>query len=398
MQSQNHLSFFTLLLMISFASVNAVLFTPALPDIVQFFAITEDQAQLTITWFLIAYAIGQLLYGPIANRYGRKPALYIGIGLQIVSSLICVLAGFMHTYALLIVGRFLMALGSGVGLKMTFTLVNECYDPKAASKKVSYLMLAFAITPGLGVALGGILNANFGWESCFYACAIYGVFLLFLTFRLPETLKQVDVNALKVSHLIEGYSAQFRNFTLVAGGLLMGSCTTFVYVFAALAPFIAINLQGMTSAEYGIANLIPPIGLVAGSLVSAKLVEHYSLHSILKKGILIGGLGTLIMLVAAFMHLSPLYALFLPMVIIYFGLCFVMANASTVAMSKVKDKAHGSAVMSFINMGFTTLIVLSMGFFPVVKLLLPFMFIAMAVIMFVIFSLIFSKNNQMVTT
>ena len=227
-------SFFTLLLMISFASVNAVLFTPALPDIANFFSISTEAAQQTITWFLVGYTLGQLVYGPLANRFGRKPAIYMGISLQILSSFICVFSGLIHEYSLLVLGRFLLALGSGVGLKMTFTLVNECYAPKIASQKVSYLMLAFAITPGLGVALGGILTERWGWMSCFYAGAIYGVILLLLATRLPETLATLNLNALKIKHLLHDYYIQFKNSQLVAGGLLMGGVTCFVYVFAAL--------------------------------------------------------------------------------------------------------------------------------------------------------------------
>src|SRR3990167_4543661 len=101
MEARHTLPFFTLLLMISFASVNAVMFTPALPDIANFFDITHDSAQLTISWFLIGYALGQLLYGPLANRFCRKPAIYGGISLQIISSFICVLAGIIHQYPLL---------------------------------------------------------------------------------------------------------------------------------------------------------------------------------------------------------------------------------------------------------------------------------------------------------
>jgi DHA1 family bicyclomycin/chloramphenicol resistance-like MFS transporter len=135
----NKLSFITLLLLISFASVNAVLFTPALPIIAKFFVISDSAAQLTISWFLIGYTLGQLLYGPLANRFGRKPALYIGITLQIASSLLCALSSSFHHYLILVIGRFLLALGSGVGLKMTFTLVNESFEPKIASQKICNL-------------------------------------------------------------------------------------------------------------------------------------------------------------------------------------------------------------------------------------------------------------------
>ena len=391
MQTKANLSFTTLLLLISFASVNAVLFTPALPNIAEFFTISEDTTQNTISWFLIGYAFGQLLYGPIANRFGRKPALYSGISLQIVSSLLCVLAGIIHQYWLLVFARFLLALGSGVGLKMTFTLVNECYEPKIASQKVSYLMLAFAITPGLAVALGGVLNTYYGWTSCFYAGAIYGLMLLFLVTRLPETQTVLNYDALKFQHLVHGYLDQFKNSQLILGGLLMGGSTCFVYVFAAIAPFIAINLFGLNSTQYGLANMLPPIGLVLGSLVGAKISTRFPLESIIQAGIIIAGAGVLVMLFATLMNFSLLLSLFLPMIIIYFGLCFVMANASTIAMSHVSDKAHGSAVMSFVNMGLATVVVLSLGFFPMKPLLLPAIYLGITLGMMGIFKLGYKK-------
>ncbi len=391
MLTDTKLPFITLLLLISFASVNAVLFTPALPDIVNFFKITDAAAQQTITWFLIGYAFGQLVYGPIANRFGRKPALYIGVSLQIFSSLLCVFSGYIHEYSLLVLGRFLLALGSGVGLKMTFTLVNECYEPKIASKKISYLMLAFAITPGLGVALGGILNTHYGWMSCFYACAIYGFILLLMLAQLSETQKILDYNALKLSHLLHGYSVQFKNIPLIAGGLIMGGSTCFIYIFAALAPFIAINLFGMSSAEYGFANLLPPIGLIIGSLISPRLVNRYSLKSLIRAGILIAGTGILLMIILMLMHMSVIIFLFTPIIIIYFGLSFIIANASSIAMSHTDDKAHGSAVMNFINMGTATIAVLSLGFFNTTPFILPITYAIICIGIFIIYKCLLSK-------
>jgi DHA1 family bicyclomycin/chloramphenicol resistance-like MFS transporter len=382
------LKFLTLLLLISFASVNAILFTPALPYIAQFFGISADKAQLTITWFLVGYALGQLLYGPIANRFGRKPALYIGIIVQIISSLLCVFAGIIHAYWLLVAARFMLALGSGVGLKMTFTLVNECYEPKVASQKISYLMLAFAITPGLGVAIGGMLNTYFGWASCFYAGAIYGLILLFFVIGLPETHETLNMNALKMKYLLRVYKEQFKNVKLISGGLLMGSTTCFVYIFAALAPFIAINIFGLSSSEYGAANILPSIGLVLGSLVGARLSKKYSLELIIYAGIIIASLGSVFMFVTMFFNLPILFSLFFSMLVIYFGLCFILANASTIAMSHVSDKAHGSAVMNFINMGLATLVVLVTSLLQMKVWLLPIIFIGLCVACMVIFKFI----------
>lgn len=387
-ESTLKIPFLTLLLMISFASVNAVLFTPALPDIERFFRIGDSTAQQTITWFLIGYALGQLLYGPLANRFGRKKALFAGIGLQIISSFACVASGLVHNYWLLVIGRLFLALGSGVGLKMTFTLVNECYPIKIATQKISYLMLSFAITPGLAIALGGLLNTYLGWMSCFYAGAVYGILLFFLVMRLPETHTTLDYHALKISHVIASYQCQFKNMSLVTGGLLMGMATSFVYVFAALSPFIAINLLQMTSAQYGAYSILPSAGLMIGSLFSAQFAKKYPA----KLGILYGSLITIVatigMFIAVWIKQPPLISLFLPMFLSYFGLALILPNASTLAMSQITDKAHGSAVMNFINMGLATVIVLSLEGFQTTALLLPIVYLLIGLAMLMIYCLV----------
>ncbi len=393
MPNQVKLPYITLLLLISFASVNAVLFTPALPDIASFFKISDSTTQQTVTWFLIGYTLGQLIYGPIANRFGRKPALYVGIILQIISSLLCVFAGIIHFFSLLVLARFLLAIGSGVGLKMTFTLVTECYDSQKASQKISYLMLAFAITPGLSVALGGILNTHFGWMSCFYAGAIYGFLLLILVTRLPKIEKALDYQALRLTHLLSAYSEQFRNKSLISGGLLMGASTSFIYVFATIAPFIAIVSYHMTSFEYGLANLLPPIGILAGSLVCAKLTRWFSSKTLIKRGIQIASLGIILMVIALFLKLVPIFFLFLTVIIIYFGLCFVLANASSLALHSVEDKAHGSAVMNFINMGTATIATLGIEMFSMTPSLLPSAYAVLFVLLLGAYACLCSRNH-----
>lgn len=381
MQTQPNLPFFTLIMMISFASVNAVLFTPALPDIASFFAVSEEMAQYTISLFLVGYALGQLLYGPLANRYGRKKALYFGIALQIIASQCCVLSGYFLSYPMLVVSRVLLALGSGVGLKMTFTLVNECYEPKIASQKISYLLLAFAITPGLAVALGGYLNTHFGWMSCFFAGSLYGAILFLFVLKLPKIETPLDLQALKWSHLTKTYIQQFQNKQLIAGGLLMGGATCFVYVFAAIAPFIAMNVMNMSSEQYGVANILPSIGLIIGSLGSAYGAKKYPLGLLIKSGLSMCGVGAGLMSLALWFNLPALFSLFLPMVFIYIGLSFVMSNASSVAMSFVSDKAHGSAVMNFINMGAATVVVLGLGAFTMQPILLPMVYLVLCLAM-----------------
>lgn len=357
-------SFVSLMLIISFAAVNAVMFTPALPMIADTFKVSSDIAQQTVTFFLVGYALGQLLYSPMANRYGRKPALYVGIVVQIISSLLCVAAGAFDQFQLLVLARFAAALGSGVGLKMTFTIINEFYEPKVASKKIAYTSLAFSVMPAVSVALGGFLTKHYGWQAPFYACALYGCVILYLAARLPETLKQPDLQALAWHKIKKDYAAEFRNPGIIIGGIMMGCCGSFVYSFAALAPFIAIDDFGMTAATYGLANMIPLLGLMLGGLHSANATQKKVLPLIIRFGVVSIVIGVVAMLLGVTSVHNIYIALFIPVIVIYFGTAHILPNASTIALSSVHNKSHASAVINFISMAFVTATLFMVSFVP----------------------------------
>ena len=164
--------FFTLFLLMSFASVAAVSYTPALPAITRFFHITEGTAQLTLTLYLLGFALGQLCYGPIANRFGRKPTLYAGLVLAIVSSILCASAGAFHAFGMLVVFRITQALGTAVGMVMSFTIAADYYQQRVA-RVHALLVLSLGVMSPLSAILGGFLVQHINWESCFYFLAIY---------------------------------------------------------------------------------------------------------------------------------------------------------------------------------------------------------------------------------
>ena len=354
-------SFILLFLLISFGSVTAVLFTPALPEIQSYFHISEGQAQLTVTLFLVGYALGQLLYGPLANRFGRKIALYCGITLEIVASLFCAIAKPTDAFWLLVLARFIMALGASVGLKMSFTLVADTYSAEASKKVIAHLMTAFAITPAVGVAIGGFLTQQLNWSATFYFTAIYGALLLLLVARMRETANVIDPHALKFSVIFNKYHATLRCMELPLAALLMGCGTSFVYVFASFSPFIAMQTMGLNPTQYGLWNLLPTVGIITGSQLSAHCSNKLSSIKAIFLGITFMLIGIFIMGVAFLNGIIQPVSLFMPLVVIYIGLGFVYANASSIATDNIFDKSNASAMMSFINMSVATISVLFVG-------------------------------------
>jgi DHA1 family bicyclomycin/chloramphenicol resistance-like MFS transporter len=158
----------SLMLLSAFAAMGAIIMTPALPAIADFFGRSVGATQLAVTSFLLGYALGQLIYGPIANRYGRKIGLYIGIAIATLGSLFSILSSPADSFTLLITGRFLEAIGSSAGLAISFAMINDFYFETQARKITGLLMLAFAIVPGVATAVGGILVQYIGWRACFY--------------------------------------------------------------------------------------------------------------------------------------------------------------------------------------------------------------------------------------
>lgn len=358
---------FILLLLSSFAAVSAVLFTPALPAMAHYLGVSHTQAQLSMTAFLIGYAFGNLPYGPLSNRYGRKITIYSGILLAIFGSMLILIAGANHWLWLLVVGRFVTAFGSTVGLKIAFTIIGDLYTPPKVTKKISYILLSLAIAPGLAIALGGFLTNHFGWESCFYFLTVYSVVLLGLSMLLPETGGERDLEALNMAKIQTGFMQKLKNKKLVLCAILMGCTTSFIYLFATEAPFIGIEHIGLRADEYGILNFIPPLGMITGSLLAHQLAGKRESLAIIILGIVIALLGSLSMLLLFLLGIVTLWTLFLPMPFIYVGLSLIFSNASGLAMSHAKNKSNASAIMNFINMGVSVISLLIIGALPAHK-------------------------------
>jgi len=320
---------------------------------------------------LLGYTLGQLIYGPLTYRYGSKKTLSLGIVLQIIASLLCVKTN----YHLLCMARFFVGLGAGVGLKMTFTLVNTFYAERQASKLTSLLTLAFSITPALGVTLGGFANAKFGWQSCFYICALYGTWLLICVQRLKNL--NAAVSSINIFMIGKNYYAQCKSLHLIRGSLLIGCATSFVYVYAALAPFLAAQYFGYDSSVYGLLNLIPALGMLLGSLSAAFLTRQWSCAQRINFGIKCSLCGAGVMFVAIYFSLPGWVAIFFSTAIIYFGISFIIANAATLTMQQALDKSNASSMMNFINIGFTTLVVMGVGALSVSLYSLPVIFLCL---------------------
>lgn len=378
------------MLLISFGSICAVTFTPGLPLIAKFFEIDITRAELTVTWYLIGYTVGQLLYGPLANRYGSKNTITIGAVIEIFGTIGCVVSFYIRSFELLIISRLIMAFGAGGGLTMSFTVSSKLCSHKDNARIISLLTIAFAITPGIGVFIGGVLVNLYGWVSTFYFMLAYGVIILFLSRTLPEVITAKKIDALNPIMLMRNYSNQLKS-SVVFGGLLVGSGTCIVYTFAAIAPFIAINIMGISPQFYGLCNFIPVLGMLFGSLFASYFSKTHAPEKSIKLGLKISAMGVSLLFFGCLLLPSNVLSLFLPMFVIYVGISFIFGNSSALALQNSEDKSNASALMSFINMSSAVLVVMLLAILPIhTTMILPLLYlvyIAMGLLWFMLLQL-----------
>lgn len=375
-----------LILLVSFPSAAVVLLSPALPAISDYFSISSGYAQQIITIFVIGYALGQLIYSPFANRFGRRHAAFIGIGLYFISCVICLFGIYMHTVELIFVGRFFMALGSGAGLIITFTMVNDYYPPQKARSITGYVVLAYAVMPAVANAVGGFVTSNFSWVDCFYVYIIFGFIVLFATWQLPETLDQKNLHALKLKPILSAYGKAFRCPRLILFGAIFGLISSFIYIISSAAPFIGIDYIKLTPAMYGYLLLIPYAGQLIGALVSGNLNKRINAYPIISIGFCFTALGTILMFISFLCGWINNYSFIIPMFLMLIGLPIVYSASSVMAISGYADKATGSAVMSFVVMAVITCVVLLLNLIPSHQpIIMPILFIFILIIAILVF-------------
>ncbi|MBX7067346.1 MAG: MFS transporter [Parachlamydiales bacterium] len=370
-----------LLCVCTFANFMAILFTPSLPLLAGDFGIQPSEASLTMSIFLIGYALGQLPYGPLSNRFGRKGALTIGFIIALFGTLIALFA---TSFWALCVGRFLQAIGSSAGLKVAFTMVADSHAGVAATKAIAIFSLAFGFSPGIAQAIGGFMTIIGGWKACFLLLAVYAVVVWILTQFLPETSREIHKDALQWKKIGDGYMRQFKDPYIVLHALMAGLATTAMYIFVTISPYVAQSVIGLSPEVFGLWALVPSFGLVTGGLIMRRL-SHKNPRIMMLSGILIFLISMLILSLCFVNSIITVWSLFIPAYFLYIGGNVIWSNALSHGLNEAVDKSNASAVMQFINMGSATVgVFLVQTALPTDRLLLPAAFGVIVVLLFAV--------------
>jgi DHA1 family bicyclomycin/chloramphenicol resistance-like MFS transporter len=280
--------------------------------------------------FLIGMALGQLLYGPISDRVGRRPPLMIGIAVFIVMSIGC---AFAQTIGSLIVMRFLQALGACVGQVLARAVVTDVYDRREAPRMFSLLMLVMGLAPILAPIAGGWVLAVADWQAIFLALAVFGVLVGGLVFfRLPESRSEQVAAHARTESPFQGITAVARNRHIVGYAIAGGMGTASMFTYITCVPDLLIEHYGISPEHFGWFFGINAAGLIAGSQINRHLLKRRTSHDLLKIALAIGLGLTLILLVSALTGIGGLPGLLIPLFLVITCMGFVLPNGGASAM------------------------------------------------------------------
>jgi len=249
------------------------IFVPALPAAAKDLHATPAALELTISLYILGLAVGQLVYGPASDRFGRRPALLVGLSIFTIASIAALFAPDIHT---LVLARFFQAVGGCSGLVLARAIIRDTSQAHEAARRLALTNLLVTAGPAVAPLIGSALSAFWGWRTILAGLAALGVANFVLAWRmLPET--RPEALFVSASRYARDYAGLLRSRQFL-GYSVGGACaTTSLYAFIACAPFIFIDRLHVPSASVGLYLALLVSGIWLGSLLASQLISRFSL-------------------------------------------------------------------------------------------------------------------------
>lgn len=330
---------FALVTVTAIGPLSMQIFLPALPIIQADFAVSPALAHLTLSISMISIAVSTLIYGPLSDRFGRRPVLIAGLLIFLIGSLLCMLA---PNVWVLIIGRVIQAGGGSCGLVLARAIVRDVYAQEKVASVIAYLTIAMVVAPMVAPAIGGILTDWQSWRASFGFVGLAGIVVLVLVFlRLAETNSRPASHP-GVSGMLEGFGILLRSPVFCGYAFSGAFGLAGFFSFVSGAPYIMVNVMGRPVTEYGLYFAMLSLSFMAGNFVSARLSERLGTDRM----ILLGNLTALAgITVEALLMINGIWvpiAIFAPTAVIVFGNGIALPNLQAGALG-VRPRSAGTA-------------------------------------------------------
>lgn len=322
--------------LMGFASISTDLYLPAMPAMGRTLSADTGMIEWTISGYLIGFSLGQLLWGPVGDRFGRRMPVAAGLVLFIIGSAGCALSG----SAMAMIGwRVVQAVGACAGVVLARAMIRDLYHGNRSAQMLSTLMTVMAIAPLLGPSLGGQIAALAGWRAIFWTLVGVGLATLVALFTIPETLPAGRRNREPLGRALVRYGELLRHRRLLgyigAGGFFYAG----MYAYIAGTPFAYITYYHVPEQAYGLLFALGIIGIMASNLVNAKAVTRFGYDRGLLTGTVMAAITAIMVGAAACTGWGDLWGLVVPLFLFATATGFIVANSITGALADFPERA-----------------------------------------------------------
>ncbi|MFC5757653.1 multidrug effflux MFS transporter [Rhizobium sp. GCM10022189] len=279
--------------LMGFASISTDLYLPAMPAMGRDLGADTGSIELTVSGFLIGFSLGQLFWGPLGDRHGRRLPVAVGLLFFVIGSAGCAIS---NSAGEMICWRVVQALGACAGVVLARAMVRDLYEGSRAAQMLSTLMTVMAIAPLLGPIVGGQILALSGWRTIFWVLVAVGLATLAALFTIPETLAEERRNREPIMSALAGYASLIRNRRLLGFAAAGGFFYAGIYAYIAGTPFAYIDYYRVAPELYGIVFALGIVGIMATNMLNSRLVARLGTTTMLKigtSGAMMSGLATL---------------------------------------------------------------------------------------------------------
>jgi DHA1 family bicyclomycin/chloramphenicol resistance-like MFS transporter len=319
------------------------MYLPALPTITDELGTTSSAVQLTLTGTLVGLALGQLVLGPLSDRFGRRRPLLAGTALHVLASLLVLLA---PSVAVLGGLRVLQGVGAAAGAVIAIAVVRDLFDGRAAATMLSRLFLVLGVAPVLAPTIGGELLRFTSWRGVFALLAVYGVLLVVMGFfAVRETLPPERRSSSGVGGTLRGYGSLFRDRAYVGLVLVAGLTMAGLFAYVSGSSFVYQDEFGLDEQQFGLLFGAGAVWLIAATQLNPVLLRWFSPAQVLVAGTVAGAAAGALLLVLAATGTGGLFAVVVPLWAVLFACGLALPNAPALALSRHGDAAGTAAAL-----------------------------------------------------
>jgi DHA1 family bicyclomycin/chloramphenicol resistance-like MFS transporter len=324
------------------------MYLASLPSIGRLLGAPTSQVQLTISAYLIGFAIAQVFYGPLSDRHGRRPVLLAALGIYLLATLACMMAFSIET---LIAARFVQAVGGSGASVLARAVVRDMYDGTRIGRELARMAAIMALAPLVAPLIGGVLETVFGWRSNFVALFVFGsAAWLMVWFLLPETLRQRAPEPVSIGSILRSYRRFLADPGFVVHLGIATCCLCGLFAWISSAAFVLQDIYGLSPFTFGLAFAIGSSGYMVGTTIAARFVMRWGSGRTMGLGAAAMALGGAVMVMLLAVTPYGAAGVIVAIGLYMIGMGMTLAQAQAGALLPYPDRAGAaSSLLGFVT-------------------------------------------------